>query len=563
MKKLTNIEKISIDDLSKLYKGKTIYKANNPAYTFDLLSDTWQVDLNAYIHLAWMRKVDFSTLGFVMLRRLIAFRASNYSTATATENMYSLKRYSTSLENHLKFQAVFHGRSSHSQPRDVMIFNSLDKDKSDENKELRQYFSDIISFVKEQKFDHTPHSNFLDPYKGGYSEIEYTSAKEKLRLATDESVRKVNELEVIKAAPLHNLSVVVAMQLMIAIVRRPTQLAQLKWIDVLPVGVSFGDHRDAKSCDIPQYEHLFSDVEQLHLRTFRGKNGEFRLSAELRSHRLEPNFSTLILFYRQCYERVLRGHFHSCNIYLSTKEWTDLMFRCPLFPQQGLFYFDFENKANVFKALTLHSKAWHKSGCNLTNNFTFLNERLNIESDRIAKVKLSNNRVRHTILSKGANDGLSEIQIAKITGVTLRAVKPYIDFNIKARLMINDSFAEQKIFKQFGSFGVQEIQQKQSFKVVDEFDEELGVIQQSLDCSSCQAKLGIPVGCYGCDNFRPRLDADHRMNLEKAERKLALNQESGNKVTLKKLLRSIVFIRASIIVCDEMMLRQKGLLHEY
>lgn len=563
MKTLNSIKYLTIDDLLQHYSGKRIYRAKNSAYMFDLFADRWQTDSKYDLILDFIREAGYSTVGFLMVRRLLAFRTENQSFNTVRLDINSLKNYEADLENVLKFQAVYYRSTKSLQKNSIQLFNALGKDKCSENNELRQYFSEIIAFTKNQKVDQPRYANILDPAKGVYSEIEFVSAKERLRLATGEAISKVNTQASLNFDCIASLSVVVAMQLMVAIVRRPTQLVQLKWCDVLPVGISFGDHRDTKLCGIPEIEHMFGDVEQLHLRSFRGKDGQFRTYAELRSHRLEPDFSTLLLFYRQCYQRLLSDRLQDCGIELATNELAEFMFRCPLFASQEFFNFDFKNKENLFKALTLRSKNFHKSNVNLMSNFYYLNKKLSIESDRIANVKLTNNRLRHTILTEGAINDLSEVQLSMITGVIPMSVRPYIDLSTEARLQIDSAFAEKKIFQQFGSVGLYEIQQKRGFKsVIDEFDEELGVIQQHVNCDTCQAKLGIPLGCYGCDNFRPAPEANHHVNLEKAERKLAINQESGDKGTLKKLLRSIVYIRATITVCDEIKLREKGLRHD-
>jgi predicted transcriptional regulator len=564
MNELNNFEKFTTDELAQHYTGETAFKAKNSAYSFDLFSDLWEVDHNCFLKLDWMREAEYSPLGFVMVRWILAFRASSVSYCTLRKEMYALiKAYKESIESSLEFQVFYHDRKDSTQVNDCKIFRALDKDKSSKNNDLRQFFSEIITFVKTQKYEANHLSNILDPTKGAYSEVEYASAKEKLRLVTEEVFNEVNAKKTINFKHVAGMGVVIAMQLMIAIMRRPTQLVQLKWSDVLPVGTSFGNHRDTKACGVPKHEHMFSDVDQLHIRIFRGKNGEFRKNVEIRSQRLDPDFSTLLLFYRVCYERVLKERLRSIGIELSPLDLKELMFRCPVFAHQEIFNYDFKNKENVFRSLTLFSKGFHKNNDNLNGNLAHLNKNLNIESDRIAKISLANNRVRHTVLTEGAITGFSEVQLAMITGVTQGAVRPYIDLTMEARLDIDNAFAEKKIFQQFATVGVAEIQKKQGFKkIIDEFDEELGVIKQPLNCNSCQAKLGAPIGCYGCGNFRPHPEANHRANLEKAERKLALNQDSGKKATLKKLLSSIVYIRATITVCNDLMLREKGLQHD-
>ena len=48
------------------------------------------------------------------------------------------------------------------------------------------------------------------------------------------------------------------------------------------------------------------------------------------------------------------------------------------------------------------------------------------------------NRVRHTVLTNGARDGLTALQLASITDVTMKAVEKYIDLNHAAKLDISE-----------------------------------------------------------------------------------------------------------------------------
>ena len=69
-----------------------------------------------------------------------------------------------------------------------------------------------------------------------------------------------------------------------------------------------------------------------------------------------------------------------------------------------------------------------------------------------------------------------------------------------------------------------------------------------------------PIGCYGCDNFTPYIEADHDANLTKIEQKISFN-EGGNpdKGTLKKLQSSRLYCKATISLIDEVKLRIKGI----
>lgn len=109
------------------------------------------------------------------------------------------------------------------------------------NKANLPQFKVLADFASKHRPKTKLGSNILDPEKGVYSEIEYDSIKEQLRLATENLQKNCRN-----ASDLHAFSQLIASQLPIALVRRPTQLVQLKWSDVLPVGQRFSDHHSLK-----------------------------------------------------------------------------------------------------------------------------------------------------------------------------------------------------------------------------------------------------------------------------------------------------------------------------
>lgn len=61
------------------------------------------------------------------------------------------------------------------------------------------------------------------------------------------------------------------------------------------------------------------------------------------------------------------------------------------------------------------------------------------------------------------------------------------------------------------------------------------------------------MGCYPCDNFRPLETANHQQYLDKAERKLQINSQSGHSATVRKLKKIIIYIKATLALCEERM----------
>jgi hypothetical protein len=237
----------------------------------------------------------------------------------------------------------------------------------------------------------------------------------------------------------------------------------------------------------------------------------------------------------------------------------DFVYRCPLFPERKLFKLDVSDKPTLFKSLTHTSDMFHKASSALISIMKYVSENLQLTSSRIQSFNITNNRSRHSVLTRGAEQGLSKEALSKITGVTTETVKHYIGLDTSGRCVIDKNIAGKSIFKQFAQVSAEELKKQGGFQVLNEFDEELGIIQQTSNCQTCTVQLCKPLGCYGCDNFRPLLQADHQANLERIELKIQFNQGSASKQTLKRLAESAVYIKATIDICEEHMSRNRGI----
>ena len=553
MKASHALNDMAISKLTDVYQGKRTFTAKNPAFSFDLLDDIWQIGTNDRLNLSWMRKGEMDTECFLRLRQVFAHRAGCRAYETVSGENREIRFYGNAMRCSKTFQEVFHQRSAGSRNNIKYLFSSLNKRITEDEYELKEYFSDIIQFLETQNATAQDQSNnIFDPTKGVYSEIEYNSIVEQMRIATSSALLNL-DIKGISTAKVNRLAIIVAVQLMVTTLRRPTQLVQLKWSDLLPLGVSFADHRDTGVSQIPTSECLFSDIDSLHLRTFKGKDGLFRGNAERRSHRLETDLSTLILKYRYYFKQLLAKHLGDIDIKLEEEEWQELMFRCPIFPSVNLFRLEFGSKKNLFLALGLQSDALHKHSVDLMNTINQLMATLSFKSDRIdpKKLKLSNNRHRHHVLTNGARQGLTSEQLSCITGVSPIVTTRYIDLDFNARLDIDQALATKEVYTKFGTIPVTDLLKKAGYSVRNEYDEEIGIVNNPHDCTTCKLKLGAPLGCYPCDNFRPHEDADHNFYLEKAERKYQLNSSQGDQATVNKLRIIILYIRATIDICNQ------------
>ncbi|WP_045411840.1 hypothetical protein [Vibrio owensii] len=532
-----------IATLKKEYDGQRIFNAREDGYSFDVLSDTWELGYKSYLYLNWMNELNTN----LDLKLAIAHAAKHY----AHGSLYSLVSILKSIVKYLDiydFQAwwltldttykrkVRDGLHTLCNPRNGYTCHTLQP---------------LYDTVKDENLKRQGvMKGILDPKTGAYSEVEHDNILESLRIET----KQVLEGEILSQNKFTALRNVIGSQLLLALIRRPTQLVQLKWCDVLPVGETFLSHKESNLNWKPVTQHLFSDVEQLHVRTFKGKDGQFRGDAESRSHRLESDFSRLLLRYYQVYEHFLLHSFSTQYISLGEDETKELMRRLPVLPDQSLFSSSFESKTELFTSISDTSKAYHMTPDALATNIRNLfGKKLKPNSDRCPNdsLQLGNNRWRHTILTQGAKYGLSPAHLAAVTGVTIQAITPYLDLKTSERVKIDEAYAGNHIIKRFDSLSVKELQTHDDFKVKSRFDEEIGHKLNPANCSSCQSKGGAPMACYPCDNFRPLETANHQQYLDKAERKQVINSQSAHPATVKRLKKIILYIKVTIAICEE------------
>lgn len=533
-----------INSLKNSYDGKKTFQSKAAGYEFDLFSDSWTLGYKKTLYLDWMNTLDSNV--YLDLRLALAHAVKQNAPSSIITHVSILKTLCYFLEP-ATFEAWWRTLTSYKRKIKEILYVLC--------KQSNEYRSNILTplynLVKDENLGTKGRSkSILDEMSGSYSEIERDNLLEALRIETLNALD--NEFGTTRTFT--RFRNVLACQLMVAIVRRPTQLAQLKWCDLLLVGQAFTSHKDTNQSWVPLTQHHFSDVEQLHLRAFKGKEGTFRGNAESRSHRLEPNLSELLLRYYQAYETYLCTSLSKSNIVLSDSEIKELMHRLPLFPAQSLFSVEFETKNSLFQCISNTSEAFHTSSASLIKNIDYLFEEiLNIKSDRVPQKPLTfkNNRWRHTQLTIAAWMGLSPAQIAAITGVTIDAIQPYLDLKAHERVIIDEAYAGNSVIQRFDSISSKQLQEHPDFSVKSPFDEEMGHKLNPANCASCQSKGAAPMGCYPCDNFRPLETANHQQYLDKAERKLAINSQSAHSATVKRLQTIILYIKVTIALCQD------------
>ncbi len=535
---------LELNHLKSSYEGKRTFKSKEEGYEFDIFSDTWVLGYKKNLYLDWMKALDSDV--FLDLRLAIAHAAKHYACSGLRGYIGTLKKICLYLEP-ATFEAWYLRLTTYKRSVKDSLYVLCERS--------HEYRSPILTplydIVKGDSFGRRDVSNsILDETIGAYSEIERDNLLEAIRIETLNAL----DSEFVKLSSFTRLRAILTCQLTVAIVRRPTQLVQLKWCDLLRVGQVFNSPKEGNRDWQPLTQHHFSDVEQLHLRTFKGKDGEFRRNAESRSHRLETDLSELLLRYYQVYETYICTSLSHSGITLSRSETKELMQRLPLFPDQSLFSAKFATKENLFNSVSNTSEGFHLSSGSLVKSISHIfNERLYVKSDRVAhqRLALKNNRWRHTLLTQAVWMGLSNAQTAAITGVTVGAILSYLDLKAPERVKIDQAYAGNSVIQRFDSLSAKQLQQHPDFKVKSPFDEEMGHKLNPANCASCQSKGAAPMGCYPCDNFRPLETANHQQYLDKAVRKLAVNSQSGHPSTVKRLKIIILYIRVTIALCEE------------
>lgn len=458
-----HLNELSIEQLPTYFEKRglqRIYTAKNQAWKIDILKDEWQLGTKVILRLEKMKEFDIPIQTWVALRIILADCAENLAASTVKSTRNSFYHVGNGWRDSRGFQAVFHSLNEGDKRRLMSVFRKLEKSALTELLPIKVYFDEIIRFLNTQEYPNPKErlKGVFDPEKGVYTDEEMSEIHVKLRLRVSDVLSKLDKGVVPSFHLFYKFSELISLLLLITIYRRPVQLAMLKWSDLLPVGVSFKDHRYAGKSPVTEDETGFTDVAQLHLRTFKSKRGfGFRESAENRSHRLEPEFSSLIGMYRYFYQLVLADSLDSQGIHLSKSEFEDIFYRCPLHPSRDLFTTQYNTKRNLFSLLGYQSDVMHISSSQMIAHLKNSSKELRLSSTRIDSFNISNNRSRHTVITNAIERGLSTAQAAAITGVTSSVIKEYMQLDMKGRVAINKVLAGQRVLNQFARMSLNEM----------------------------------------------------------------------------------------------------------
>ncbi|WP_342244331.1 hypothetical protein [Pseudomonas sp. OTU5201] len=498
----------------------------------------------------WVRSTNISSDDRELMFDVIIYYVRTMAASTASGIVTNVKPFMMSgIPSLVTLKTMWSGLQTNNKKGLNQFFGTLSRQG---NTRFDEYHKFTSSHLDKKKV------NTLDPAGGALSDIELDSLAKQINSNIQDFDWMVDPLLLFFQSPrlysrLRNL---VTNKLLLSIVRRPIQVAALKWSDLIPSGASFNDANIRAADEIGTV-----GGQTLQLRVFIAKSKGVKSSRDCPERypiHLSEYISKVLIDYKKLVFRGLVLLMKSADIEVNEVELLSLMRNIPMFPDVSFFEARFDS-LDLFKALFAPtSTSFHMSEGAITNAMRWVH----VASDRTADCMATSNRIRHTVLTRGAQDGLPAVQLAKITGVTVPAARHYVDLDYISRRQIDSKYIGNEFLKKAFSSTLTVVPESDEVIVDNKFNP-VGGARNRRTCATCSTVLGRPLGCYGCPNFRPILEADHRSVLAGAEDKLAVNRNSLiNPLfvrSIEKLERQITWVKLTIAVCDEELARQRAI----
>ncbi|MBV5340817.1 MAG: hypothetical protein J0665_14885 [Deltaproteobacteria bacterium] len=545
-------------------KKSTVLAAQERAYepqtliskggqTVDVTADEWQLlpttSKGWKFDMSWIWDASIPDLDRSHMLSVYSHYASTMAAGTTTTVVSNTKPFmSAGIPELVTLRTQWSGLPTHQKKSLYQFFTTLYKLGYREY----QYHKDFT------KANQNPeHSKIFDPQKGTLSEQEFNSLCASLNLRLQLINWQVEHpLEFFQSKEkFGKIRAAVSNKLLTAIVRRPIQLAMLKWCDVLPVGRRFNDPRIDPSLEVGSL-----GIDQLQIRLFLAKNKgrSWRTAPEKYPISLNTQNSDILSSYKRLYMHGVRLLLKQNGCSTSQQELITAISDMPIFISLDFFSLEIASQNDLNALFTDKSRALHIDESSITSSM----RHVRVESNRVDRCTVTSNRIRHTALTRGAQANLSPIMLSKITGVTVHSTRHYIDLDYDSRLMIDDLYAGSEFLAAVFSNPLKQVSNNKD-KVLDHEFNAVGGLRDKQNCISCSAVMGRPVGCYGCDNFRPILEADHGKVLELAELKLEANSKKllspEEKLSVEKLVKQVKWIKLTINVCNQVLETRHGI----
>ncbi len=544
----------------ELYVSRT---AKNKAFEFTPANLVWQLDIKGIEDLRFIHESSISTEQKEDLIALLAFRAQHCNRSTVKKSILPLKVLLKATDTPFTASSFDEGIELHVSQSYKRGLNSaiklfIEAGNEFQSQAFNVYYLNHCSnpVYKKNKRKH------LDPAKGAHTPTEFDSIIEGVRVLIRTMHQALNG-----PRPFYRNNNSVGLLtggliwvLMLSILRRPVQLLQVK----------MGDFRTNQGDFKATFNNsdILMDYDELKLQTFRAKRGlPPRSDLDTDLHLLNRQNSQLIMKY--C-TKLFQEQIHRLEekgITLTQSEKKELFKRYPLFPAYNdlLCANNFESKEDLFQYLSDKTLAGH-ANTNSINESTreIANNILRpiYFSERIANPKsvTGNNRIRHTVLTSMAREGVDEHTLAAITGVSVATVKCYVDMTPEERLWIDDVLGQNAALSNFGKVRIQDQMFDDDDLAFNEYGDLFGSHEESTRCAGCREMLPVPLCCYGCDNFKAFVEADHASERDKAMKKYQFNIKNGqSESALKRLAKAIEYIDITIIKCEQRKNQQREL----
>lgn len=535
----------------RVYEPQTLTAKSG--LTVDVTADEWQLLATPAkgwrFDMSWIWDTSIPDLDRSHILDVYSHYACTKAANTTTTVITNTKTFfSSGIPELVALRAKWSGLPTHQKKGLNQFFGTLSK------LGYREY-QDHHAFTKANLDSERP--QVFDPQKGALSEQEFDSfcASLNLRLQlVDWQVER--PLEFFQEGNLFGtIRAAISNKLLAAIVRRPIQLSMLKWRDVLPAGCRFDDPRID-----PSHEVGSLGIDQLQIRFFQAKaNGtSWRTRPEKYPLPLNAKNSEILCNYKRLYMRGVRLLLKKNGCSISDQELIYAVSNMPIFISVDFFSLEIASQSDLDALFTDKSRALHIGESAIATHPRYVS----VESSRVDKCTVTSNRIRHTVLTRGAQAGLSATMLAKITGVTVPAARHYIDLDYDSRLMIDDLYVGSEFLAAVFSNPPEQVSVDED-EVLDHQFNAVGGLRDKQSCTSCSVVMGRPIGCYGCNNFRPILEADHGKVLELAELKLEANSKKlltpEEKLSVEKLAKQVKWIKQTINVCNQVLETRRGI----
>lgn len=328
-----------------------------------------------------------------------------------------------------------------------------------------------------------------DPVNGAYSNTEFNTHLDNALINV--SIKRNAWFEKMEDTMFLTYSKSVCQIIALISSRRAAQLSQCKICDLSDYGSNNNEiHIDQKLISVLFHKSKIN-------------NSGFRAKPEGDVFPFSEFFSKIIINYLADYKVLLKCYCDTFEV-----EFHQLPWECyPLFPELSSIISEHD-----LTLPNMHSELLHRNLASVLTSATF-----------------SINRIRHTTITRGMESDLSNPELARLTGVTIPAVKNYKDLTKQSRRLINELFNKNNLLSLSFKWSRKDYNEHFAKIYTDEFGRELGGVKKDIGCSGCTKRLGAPLGCYVCgaDLFIPFIEADHQPQLSKAQAKQQFLEKTG------------------------------------